>query len=227
VLTQAADPLLADTVMRQLEAADLLVVNQCDRVPATALGRLRVWLDDRLPRTPRYETTFARVPGELLGADLLGADLLPAEGRVLGRAPRLGCAATGCDAEDHSHHGEDSKHGEAPEHGSLFDTWTMQREGSYRSGDLRALIRAMPAGVLRLKGVIRTEPGWAVLQFAGRHGSLRPWPAAMPEPAGAVAGTLVAIGLRGHLPVETLHNALDAAAAADAAPEASAGLAGI
>lgn len=54
----------------------------------------------------------------------------------------------------------------------------------------------MPPGVLRLKGFARTdEHGWAELQFAGKHGSLRRTTA---EPAGAPV--VVAIRLHGRLP---------------------------
>ena len=51
-----------------------------------------------------------------------------------------------------------------------------------------------------MKGVVHTdEHGWAEVQFAGRHGSLR---AATTAPPGGAA--VVAIGMRGALPVEAL-----------------------
>jgi hypothetical protein len=57
--------------------------------------------------------------------------------------------------------------------------------------------------VLRLKGIVRTdEHGWAELQFAGRHGWLRK--ARVAPEAGAM---VVAIGLRGRLPVAALAEA--------------------
>ncbi len=68
---------------------------------------------------------------------------------------------------------------------------------------LKAWLGDTPAGLLRLKGVLRTaEPdgriGWSELQFAGRHGALR----RTGEPRGGPA--LVAIGLRGQLPTALL-----------------------
>ncbi|MCH3781280.1 hypothetical protein LZB27_08875, partial [Campylobacter jejuni] len=39
-----ADPLLADTAQRQLRAADLLVLNKTDLLPAAGLPALRDWL---------------------------------------------------------------------------------------------------------------------------------------------------------------------------------------
>ena len=68
---------------------------------------------------------------------------------------------------------------------------------------LRDWLKAPPAGLLRLKGVLRTgEAGrdtvWSELQFAGRHGTLRPVRAAPAQAA------LVAIALRGQLPQAAL-----------------------
>ena len=72
---------------------------------------------------------------------------------------------------------------------------------------LRALLRAMPVGVLRLKGLLRTDAqGWAELQFAGRHGSLR---RALRPPADGLAA-VVAIGQRGRLPKAALAAVFDA-----------------
>ncbi|WP_307867039.1 GTP-binding protein [Variovorax sp. E3] len=70
---------------------------------------------------------------------------------------------------------------------------------------LRARLRDMPPGVLRLKGLLRTGRGdagneWSEVQFAGRHGTLRK---ALP-PAGDAGAAVVAIGLRGQLPEDAL-----------------------
>jgi G3E family GTPase len=193
VREQADDPLLADTVRRQLQAADLLVLNQCDRVDGASLAALRTWLDAEVPGTPRHETRFADVPAVLLGAPLAAS----ARGRH---------GAPGC-THDHSH-----DHDHAPHHGDVFDTWSVTDDAVYRADALRDLLRAMPAGVLRLKGVVRTDRlGWAVLQFAGRHGSLRAWSPQDAAPDATAHSALVAIGARGRLPVTALEAALKAA----------------
>ena len=185
VREQAADPLLADTVQRQLRAADLLVVNQCDRVDAASLAGLRLWLDTQAPGRPRFETTHGRVPAPLLGfAALHAGPALP----VLGRSPRL-------------------KAGD-PGHGAVFDTWALDDAPVFNARALRALLKSMPAGVLRLKGLVRTdEHTRAELQFAGQHGSLR----AAADPCGRCS--VVAIGLQGRLPSDALARAFEAAAA--------------
>ncbi|PZQ75545.1 MAG: cobalamin biosynthesis protein P47K [Variovorax paradoxus] len=185
VREQAADPLLADTVQRQLRAADLLVVNQCDRVDAASLAGLRLWLDTQVPGRPRFETIHGRVPAPLLGfAALHAGPALP----VLGRSPRL-------------------KAGD-PAHGAVFDTWALDDAPVFSARALRALLKSMPAGVLRLKGLVRTdEHTQAELQFAGQHGSLR----AAADPSGRCS--VVAIGLQGRLPSAALAQAFEAAAA--------------
>ena len=179
---QAADPLLTDTVARQLAAADLLVVNKCDQVDAVELGALRAWLDAQAPGTPRYETSHARLPAELLGAPLhrFGATW-PMHARKTTPAA----------------------------HGALFDTWSLQGAPTFDAGALRALLKAMPSGVLRLKGLVRTDAhALAEVQFAGRHGSLR----AAQGAASQATGTVIAIGLRGRLPAEALDRLFAAAA---------------
>lgn len=186
VQSQAADPLLADTVARQLAAADLLVVNKCDQVSETELAALRVWLDARVPGAPRHETTRARVPPVLLGAPLL----------------RHAVVCPGC--AGHGAH-DDALHAQA-RHGELFETWSLQDAPLFGAMALRALLKSMPRGVLRLKGLVRTnEHALAELQFAGRHGSLRPV-RGVPTMA---ADTVVAIGLRDVLPVAELTKAFD------------------
>ena len=184
VIMQADDPLLCDTVLRQLRAADLLVLNKCDRVDELAMQHLHDWLDANAPDVPHFETRFAQVPLALLGA--------PAWPR---------------DMEAHSQDDAD-----LAMHGSLFTSWSSSADVTYRAAALRELLRAMPDGVLRLKGVIKTDlHGWAVLQFSGRHGSLRAWPTGHPLPIDGTPSAIVAIGLRERLPAAALNLALQQA----------------
>ena len=62
----AADPLLADTVARQLRAADLLVLNKTDLVSAQALDALRHWLHGQNGGTAMVEAREGRVGLECL-----------------------------------------------------------------------------------------------------------------------------------------------------------------
>jgi len=211
---QAADPLLTDSIRRQLDAADLLVLNKTDLVDEAALSGLRAWLDAEWPATPRIETVQARVPSALLQAPRLpradeGAAHCAAcggeHGHVHADHHRPAHDARDADAL-HAHH----DHGDV-DHAQLFETWALRDAPVFHAPALRALLKAMPAGVLRLKGLVRTDAhaGLVELQFAGRHGALRAAPGTAPE----IADTMVAIGLRGHLPAHELAQRLQAAAA--------------
>ena len=65
VQAHAADRYLADTVLRQLRAADLLVVNKADLVGPEEMEALAGWLDG-VTRAPRVVTTEADLPLDLL-----------------------------------------------------------------------------------------------------------------------------------------------------------------
>ena len=71
LVEQAADPLLADTLRRQLDAADLIVLNKTDLASTEALAAVRAWLDEGWPGTPRHETVDADLPHALRDAPRL------------------------------------------------------------------------------------------------------------------------------------------------------------
>ncbi|VTU21804.1 Putative metal chaperone YciC [Variovorax sp. PBL-H6] len=186
---QARDPLLADTLERQLKAADLVVINKVDSVTEDELARVREWVTSVAGRTPQYETSQSSLPRVLREGLSLPAT------RTSG-----GCADASCLDENHADHDH-----AAHDHGELFDTWSCRPAQIFDADALRAWLRDTPPGLLRLKGVLRTgEAGWSEIQFAGRHGTLRK--ADAPSDGAAV----VAIGLRGRLPVAALEAAFAA-----------------
>jgi G3E family GTPase len=182
VAQQANDPLLADTLARQVKSADLVVINKVDLVDAETLAGAKAWVETTAPGTPCIETIESAVPLALLS----GVSHAEAAPHVCG---------PGCHGDHHPH-----DHA-SPDHGALFQTWSAQPGAVIAAATLRAWLREMPPGVLRLKGVLRTGPDeWSEVQFAGRHGSLRK---ASP-PAGDAHAGVVAIGLRGRLPESAL-----------------------
>ena len=197
LLAQQADPLLADSQRRQLQGADLLVLNKTDLADAGMLHRLHSLLHEWLPDTPRIETHDARVAPLWLDELPLSPPPPPASRRG---------AATGHD-HDHAHrpaHGHEDQHVDAQKgvHGQQFESACWQPDAVLSAESLRDLLNHMPKGVLRLKGVLRTDQhGWAELQFAGRHGALRKAFQAPPDGTAAV----VAIGLAGQLPRQALN----------------------
>jgi G3E family GTPase len=196
---QWRDPLLTDTVERQLKAADLVVVNKTELVDDGERAALRAWIEAVAGRVPQFETTAAQVPLAMLS------------GLALPQAA-LQQHPVGCE-HDHDH-----DHG--PDHGALFDTWSCRPTSSFDVAALRAWLRDTPTGLLRLKGVLRTTEadgsiGWSELQFAGRHGALRR--ANAPRDGAAV----VAIGLRGRLPSASLSGYFEAPSEPGSAPRSA------
>jgi G3E family GTPase len=93
-LDQARNPLLADSLERQLRSADLIVVNKTDLVDASERGRVREWAASVANAAPVFETAHAEVPLPLLTS----VALLPPQDRH-----RDNLAA--CEAAAHEHDG--------------------------------------------------------------------------------------------------------------------------
>jgi G3E family GTPase len=62
VQARAADRYVGDTVRQQLDDADLLLLNQTDRVDAATLARLQAWWTAGHPQTPLWPTVRAGWP---------------------------------------------------------------------------------------------------------------------------------------------------------------------
>ncbi len=181
IVAQSADPLLADTIARQLRAADLVLLNKVDLVDPGTLAAARACVAASAGPVGIFETTGAALPLALL----------------VGDAP----------AREPAWRGARSLRDAAASHGLEFESWTHHPNATLSAARLRAWLKAMPEGVLRLKGLVATdEMPWAEIQFSGRHGSLR---AALAPPPGGEAA-IVAIGLRRRLPAATLAAAIDA-----------------
>ncbi|MGJ7541778.1 CobW family GTP-binding protein [Variovorax sp. LT1R16] len=187
LLAHLGDPLLADTMERQLRAADLIVVNKTDTVDGEVLARVHARIAASAPKTPCFDTVQARVPLELLREPAWPTR--PAPGA---QAPHV--CGPGCN------HAGPSPGGDAlPRHGELFQTWSARPERCFEAATLRRWMADAPEGLLRLKALLRTgEAEWTELQFAGRHASLRRATAPQAGPA------VVAIGLQGRLPLAAL-----------------------
>jgi G3E family GTPase len=182
--SQAADPLLADTLARQLVHADLVLLNKADLVAAGVMAAARAWVSRLAPGVPVLQSVQADLPAALLD-DLMHTPLYVPRG---GLAPH------------------------PAGHDARYMAWSDRPTGRFDPDRLRAWLRALPAGVLRLKACLpvagdSAEDHWVELQFAGRHGSLRR-AAEAPREGAAV----VAIGLAGHLPISAMAAGLAACA---------------
>lgn len=186
-LAQVRDPLLGDTLARQLRAADLVVVNKIDGVAMEERLSLRGWIAGHAGSAPQLETTQAKVPVEMLAGWAM--PVIQQRWRRAS-APQSGLATLGGML--------------AHFHGEQFETWSCRPGTIFEPQALRSWLRQPPPGVLRLKGVVRTGASqWAEIQIAGRRSHLN---SAESPPCGPV---LVAIGLHGQLPVTALAAAFE------------------
>jgi len=172
VRQQAADALLYDTLMRQLRAADVWVVNKTDLCSAAQLQDCTDWLRATLGPVPCVYSQHGRLPQALLHSDSMAG---PATATEPVHACTPDCNHDHADglhtASDHTHHHAGDH---ASDHGALFVSDCRSPETVFHTDSLRAQLQATPPWVMRLKGWVRThEHGWSEVQFAGRHASVR------------------------------------------------------
>ncbi|KRC68295.1 cobalamin biosynthesis protein CobW [Achromobacter sp. Root83] len=201
----AADPLLADTVDRQLGAADLLVLNKTDLVADTELAALRAWLRDVTGGAAIVAAREARVDLRyLMGEDKAGAV--------------VACAHHDCGGQCAAHAARLALRPE-PEH--PFQSWLWRAPALLDADELARRLRQLPRDLLRAKGWVRTDRhGWVLVQLAARR--VRFDTQARP-PADLDGPSLVLIGMRGAIGIDDIAVWLDPAAARGTRESALAG----
>lgn len=173
----AADPLLSDTVARQLKAADLLVLNKTDLATPEALASVRLWLHGVTQGAAILDAREGRVDLRYLSGEAM-------PGASVHDGARQGCG-----------HATHRRERGAPEPDHPFQTWFWKAPGTLDADQLADQFRQMPRQLLRAKGWVRTDRhGLALVQWAGRR--LRYDTQAAP-PDGMGAPGIVFIGLRG------------------------------
>jgi G3E family GTPase len=175
VRERAADRYVGDTVRQQLDDADLLLLNQTDRVEPAALAALQAWWAGAHPRTPLWPTVRARVPVEAvlgLGETLQDEVDRPPEPTVF--APQARPVAPAAD---------------------VFESGSFRLTGRMDVQALAAEWTARAATLVRAKGIVEDLQGGLVsVQWAGRQAHVEPWTAPI-DPA--KVGWVAWIGLRG------------------------------
>jgi G3E family GTPase len=175
VRERAADRYVGDTVRQQLDDADLLLLNQTDRVEPAALAALQAWWAGAHPRTPLWPTVRARVPVEaVLGLVETLQDVVdrPPEATVF--APQARPVAPAAD---------------------VFESGSFRLTGRVDVQALTAEWSARAASLVRAKGIVEDLQGGLVsVQWAGRQAHVEPWTAPI-DPA--KVGWVAWIGLRG------------------------------
>lgn len=161
-----------ELAIEQAVSSDLLLLNKCDVAAPHDLAATESTLTSTMPDIRRVRTAFADVPRELL----FGFD--PAE-----LASRRGSHTQGahvCDEScDHRAHGHDHAHAHAhrQSHADEFEAWSWSRPGPVDEAAFRRAVRALPANLLRAKGIVATARGAGaanrlVFQLVGRRSSV-------------------------------------------------------
>jgi cobalamin biosynthesis protein CobW len=146
---------LGDTFEQQVSSADLLVLNQTDRVDASALPRIEAHLRELEPEAPIVRAVHAGVePALLFPPD-------PEHARARRRAEAPG-------APTHTH--------------EPFVTAELEVECGVDSEALVARLRTQ--GALRVKGFAQTREGLCLVQGVGPRIDVTPAEAAPPELVG-------------------------------------------
>lgn len=175
VRQRSTDKYVGSLVRRQLQGADLIVLNKTDLVTAPQQASLRIWLREQVPNARIVATTYGAVPLAV----------------ALGLHRNAG-GPTG----DHDHHRHD--------HGDDYASWSVAFDTPMREAAFRSAISGWPKTILRAKGIVclAEDPLHRhVFQMVGRRWSLtadRTWGSDPPR------SELVLMGLAGQLDGETL-----------------------
>lgn len=158
---------------RQVEVADIVVLNKIDLVSSEQLEEMRRYVKQAVPKARLVETTYGRVPLEMV----LGLGAFDSEVPDRNR-----------EKDTHVHRG-DRQHGEhdhaeyADDHANMFTTWTYRTERHFSFNAMQRAIEHLPDGIYRAKGTVKLaidpdERG--ILQVTGSRGWLKldgNWPA--------------------------------------------------
>lgn len=168
VRQHAADPLLHDSLLRQLRSADLLVINKTDLCSPAELQDCTAWLHHTLGPAPCVHSAHGQLPLALLQSEWAPEPFdIPLPNPANSLLPAHVCTP-------HCTHDHLSEHHHATDHGALFTSDCRSPEAVFHTAWLREQLTQTPPWVMRLKGWVRThEHGWSEVQFAGRHASVR------------------------------------------------------
>ncbi|UOM32742.1 GTP-binding protein [Acuticoccus sp. I52.16.1] len=173
----------------QVTGSDIVILNKVDLVAPAALASVEETLRGAMPRLRVLHARHADVPVEVLFG--------PREATPVDAPRQHADHAHG--AREHATHDHDHDH-DHHDHGDEFATWQWQTDRPVDLKKFRRALNALPTGLLRAKGVLRTDGDGRRLVFhlVGKRREM----GFEEHPAPAVS-TLVAIGR---------HEAIDAAA---------------
>ncbi|KAB8145631.1 GTP-binding protein [Chloroflexia bacterium SDU3-3] len=159
------------TVIDQVSAADIVVLNKMDLVGEDRRGFLYTWVRQIVPRARILESTFGRVPLEFV----MGAG-----------KHRIALDAMAIDGHNHEHDHD---------HAQQFGTWSYTSETPLVLARLREVLGALPVSIYRGKGLVALADAperRVIFHLVGRRVSLvvgEPWGAEPPRTQLVLIGT--------------------------------------
>ncbi|MDJ0756000.1 MAG: GTP-binding protein [Ardenticatenaceae bacterium] len=160
----------AKLARRQIRMADLLILNKVDLVPPDTVELIKEVLRDLVPDVRVLETTYGRIPLELIlsvGRHTLDT-LQPDATLDIHVHPEKSASADGHHDHDHDHEHEHEH--EHHDHTLVFSTWRYRSERPLAYHALHDAIKALPPTIYRAKGILHLESSpeqKRVLQVAG------------------------------------------------------------
>ena len=148
--TLARDRYVGDTVIAQLAAADLLILNKMDLVDEARKRQVREWLKPHAPRAALIEAQHANVPIEIM----LGP--MPRVNREDGAGPLARTASLLMLSADSSRRRSLLGVNES-DHTARFATRVFRSATPIDETKLHEVLDQLPRGVLRLKGFVRLD----------------------------------------------------------------------
>jgi G3E family GTPase len=128
---RAGDARLGDLVTRQIEAADVVLLNKTDLVTDERRSEAREWIRTRAPDARIAEGEFGKVPAPILIG--VGESFLEAEAKTTTKGQP-------------GHHHDDE-----------LETWTFSSLTPLDRTSLIETIESLPGTVLRAKGILQLE----------------------------------------------------------------------
>ena len=148
VRERCTDRYLSDTVERQLDDADIVIINKVDLVSEQSADATHNWLTDKFPRTKMVSATHAAVPPEVVLQSFLGREL----------------SAPGKLSTTHAPHQMDH-----------FESCSIRFDGVNDAALLAKRLTESGFGVVRAKGFVRTADGsFMSVQIVGHRWQVAP-----------------------------------------------------
>lgn len=164
---QVKDRYIGDTIQRQLQNADVVIVNKCDLIDTDALQATIEWMQEIYPHTFHFTTEHARVPAEIF-LDTKPEKLpekLPVRlaGTFPHKSPISKIPTPGESGSSHLVEFPASTHDP-----SLFNSFTLNIDGVTNLHDLMHALTNKRLQLIRAKGyLVTTENQYKLIQIVG------------------------------------------------------------